>query len=166
MGPNNLKYRSNPRKTRRKSAAILLAIGGGEAQIAAMGDPLSIAVSGLTAASLRLDAAASNIANSQDTAPLSPQPGDPQPYQPVDVVQKHVAGGGTLATFEPVTPASNAIYDPGSPFADANGQVAAPNTDLAQQLVNTNIANTSYDANLQVVETAQKMQGYLLNIFA
>jgi flagellar basal-body rod protein FlgC len=131
-----------------------------------MSDPVSIAASGLTAASLRLDAAASNIANSQDTAPLSPQPGDPQPYQPVDVVQQHVAGGGTSATFEPVVPASNAIYDPGSPFADANGQVAAPNTDLAQQLVNTNVASVSYDANVQVIETAQKMQGYLLNIFA
>jgi flagellar basal-body rod protein FlgC len=162
------RFRGNDKKLKIsvKSAAILLAIATSEAQIAAMGDPLSIAVSGLTAASLRLDAAASNIANSQDTAPLSPQPGEPLPYQPVDVVQKHVAGGGTLATFEPVAPASNAIYDPGSPFADANGQVAAPNTDLAQQLVNTNIANASYDANLQVVETAQKMQGYLLNIFA
>jgi flagellar basal-body rod protein FlgC len=131
-----------------------------------MGDPLSIAVSGLTAAGLRLDAAASNIANSQDTAPLSPQPGQPQPYQPVDVVQNHAPGGGTLAKLQPVTPASQAIFDPGSPFADVNGNVAAPNTDVAQQLVNTNIARYSYDANLKVIETAQKMQGYLLNIFS
>lgn len=130
-----------------------------------MGDAFSIAVSGLTAAGLRLDAAASNIANSQDTAPLSPQPGAPLPYQPVDVVQSHVSGGGTLATFRPVTPASNTLYDPGSPFADANGNVAAPNTDLAQQLVNTTIASVSYDANVRVIQTAQQMQGYLLNIF-
>lgn len=131
-----------------------------------MGDPISIAVSGLTAAGQRLGAAASNIANSQDTAPLTPQAGQPQPYQPVDVVQSHVAGGGTEATFKPVAPASNALYDPGSPFADANGDVAVPNTDTAQQLVNTEVANASYDANVKVVETAQKMQGYLLNIFA
>jgi flagellar basal-body rod protein FlgC len=131
-----------------------------------MGDPISIAVSGLNAASLRLSTAASNIANSQDTAPLTPQPGDPQPYQPVDVNQTAAPGGGTQAVQQPVTPASNAIYDPSSPFADGNGNVASPNVDLAQQLVNASIASTSYDANLKVIQTAQKMQGYLLNIFS
>ena len=131
-----------------------------------MGDPISIAVSGLTAAGLRLDAAASNIANNQDTAPTTPQPGDPPPYQPVDVVQHAAPGGGTHAEFRPVTPASQAIFDPGSPFADASGNVLAPNTDTAPQIVNTNEASVSYDANLKVVETAQKMQGYLLNLVA
>jgi flagellar basal-body rod protein FlgC len=115
---------------------------------------------------MRLDAAANNIANSQDTAPTSPQPGQPTPYQPVEVAQTQAPGGGTHATFRPVTPASNSIFDPNSPFADANGLVAAPNTDTAQQLVNTNVASVSYDANLKVIETAQKMQGYLLNLFA
>lgn len=131
-----------------------------------MGDPVSIAVSGLTAASLRLDAAASNIANSQDTAPTSPQAGAPQPYQPLEVDQSSAPGGGTHATLKPVTPASQSIFDPGSPFADQNGRVLAPNTDTAQQLVDTSVARFSYDANLKVMETAQKMQGYLLNIFA
>ena len=131
-----------------------------------MGDPLSIAVSGLTAASLRLNAAADNIANNQDTAPTTPQPGAPKPYQPVDVVQTPVPGGGTLATFHQVHPASNTMYDPGSPFADQNGNVLAPNTDLAQQLVNTNIASVSYDANVKVVQAQQHMNGYLLNIFS
>lgn len=131
-----------------------------------MGDPISIAVSGLNAASLRLDAAASNIANSQDTAPLTPQPGDPQPYQPIEVTQTATPGGGTQAADQPVTPPSSAIFDPGSPFADSNGNVASPNVDLAQQLVNLDIASISYDANLKVIRTAQQMQGYLLNIFS
>ncbi len=131
-----------------------------------MGDPISIAVSGLNAASLRLEAAASNIANSQDTAPLTPQPGDPQPYQPIDVTQTATPGGGTQAADQPVTPPSNAIFDPGSPFADSNGNVASPNVDLAQQLVNLDIGSISYDANLKVIRTAQQMQGYLLNIFS
>jgi flagellar basal-body rod protein FlgC len=84
----------------------------------------------------------------------------------VDVVQTSAAGGGTRATLRPVTPPSDAIFDPGSPFADQNGQVAAPNTDTAQELVNASIAKFSYDANLKVIETARKAQGYLLNIFA
>ena len=131
-----------------------------------MDEAVSIAVSGLNAASQRLSATANNIANSQDTAPLAPQPGDPQPYQPVTVTQSTAPGGGTVAVQQPVTPASNAIYDPNSPFADSNGDVASPNVDLAQQVVNLNTTSLSYDANLQVIRTADKMQGYLLNIFS
>ena len=131
-----------------------------------MSDAINNALSGLNAASLRLEAAASNIANSQDEAPLNPQPGQPLPYQPVDVVQTAAPGGGTSAHLVPVTPPDQAIFDPGSPFADANGQVAAPNVDTAQQLVNVDVARVNYDANLKVIETAHKMQGYLLNIFA
>ncbi|HXZ00361.1 MAG TPA: flagellar basal body rod C-terminal domain-containing protein [Stellaceae bacterium] len=131
-----------------------------------MGDPISIAVSGLNAASQRLAAAASNIANSQDTAPLTPEPGAPQPYQPIDVAQTATPGGGTQAVEQPVTPASIPSYDPNSPYANSSGTVAAPNVDLAQQLVNANIASISYDANLKVIRTAQQMQGYLLNIFS
>ena len=130
-----------------------------------MGDPLSIAVSGLNAATQRLNAAAANIANAQDTAPLSPQPGQPQPYQPVDVIQKAAPTGGTIASYHPVTPASNAIFDPNSPFADSNGLVASPNVDLAQQLADTLTARISYEANAKVMQAAAKQQGYLLNIF-
>jgi flagellar basal-body rod protein FlgC len=131
-----------------------------------MVDPLFSAISGLNAASLRLSTAADNIANSQDTAPLAPQPGQTQPYQPFGVLQTEAAGGGTTAHVTPVTPASNAIYDPSSPFADSNGRIASPNVDTAQQLVDTTVAQVSYDANLKVMTTAQQMHGYLLNIFA
>jgi flagellar basal-body rod protein FlgC len=131
-----------------------------------MSDAISNAVSGLNAASLRLEAAASNVANSQDTAPLTPEAGLPLPYQPVDVVQNAAPGGGTQAHLVPVTPPDQAVFDPGSPFADANGRVAAPNVDTAQQLVNVDVAHVNYDANLKVIETARKMQGYLLNVFA
>ena len=131
-----------------------------------MGNAIAIAVSGLTAASTQLSATASNIANSQDTAPLTPQPGQPKPYQPIQVTQTATAGGGTAAVQQPVTPASNAIYDPNSPFADSNGNVAAPNLDLAQQTVSLNATALSYDANVKVMSVAQQMQGYLLNIFS
>jgi len=132
-----------------------------------MPDPvLNNAVSGLNAASQRLQAAASNIANAKDTAPLAPQPGQPQPYQPVETVQSTRPGGGTVATYRPVTPASQAVYDPSSPFADANGLVAQPNVDIAQELVQTIIAKEAYEANAKVVEAAQKQQQATLDLFA
>ena len=132
-----------------------------------MSDPvLNNALSGLTAASQRLAAAASNIANAQDTAPLSPQPGQPTAYQPIETVQSTRPGGGTVATYRPITPASQSIYDPNSPFADANGLVAQANVDTAQELVQTIIAKEAYAANAQVVKTADQLQKSTLNIFA
>jgi flagellar basal-body rod protein FlgC len=130
-----------------------------------MSDPINTALSGLNAATQRLDVAAANIANSQDTAPLAPKPGQPKPYQPLDVVQSTAPGGGTQTSLRPVAPPSAAIFDPGSPFADQNGLVAAPNVDPARELVNASIAQFSYDANLKVIATARKTQGYLLDIF-
>ncbi|MGH7001165.1 MAG: flagellar basal body rod protein FlgC [Stellaceae bacterium] len=136
------------------------------AQILAMSDPiLNTALSGLTAANQRLAAAASNIANAQDTGPLAPQPGQTPPYQPSDTVQSTRPGGGTVATYRPVTPASQAIYDPNSPFADGNGLVAAPNVDTAQQLVQAIIAKEAYAANAKVVEAAQSQQRATLDLF-
>jgi len=131
-----------------------------------MGNALLIAVSGLNAASVRLSTAANNIANANDTGALQPAPGQSQPYQPQQVAQQATAGGGTIATDVPVTPASNPAPDPNSRFANAQGLVAVPNVDTAQELVNSEVAGVSYDANLKVIETASKMQGYLLNIFA
>lgn len=131
-----------------------------------MGNALLIAVSGLNAASLRLSTAANNIANANDTGALQPAPGQSQPFQPQQVVQQAAPGGGTIATEVPVTPASDPAPDPNSPFANAQGLVAVPNVDTAQQLVNTQVAGVSYDANLKVIEIASQMQGYLLNIFA
>jgi flagellar basal-body rod protein FlgC len=131
-----------------------------------MGDPILTAISGLTAASTRLSATASNIANSRDTAPLSPQPGAVQPYQPITVTQTATPDGGTTASEQPITPASTASYDPSSPFANNDGEVASPNVDLSQQAVDLNSTALSYDANLKVIQTASQMQGYLLNIFS
>jgi flagellar basal-body rod protein FlgC len=131
-----------------------------------MSDPMLTAVTGLNAASLRLSTAANNIANANDTGALQPAPGQPQPFQPQQVVQQAAPGGGTIATNVPVTPASNPFPDPTSRFANSQGLVAQPNVDTAEQLVNTEVARFSYDANLKVIAIASKMQGYLLNIFA
>jgi len=132
-----------------------------------MGDSiLNIALSGLNAASQRLSGAANNIANALDTAPLTPQADQPQPYQPVETVQNPAVGGGTVATSRPVTPASEAIYDPNSPFADNNGLVATPNVDLAQQLVQTQIASVSYQANAKVIQADQNINKATLDLFA
>src|SRR5687768_9264224 len=106
-----------------------------------MFNAMTISISGLHASSARLRASASNVANAGTAGalPTNPAPGAPAPYAPVDVVQTSIGDGGGAAgvavTYAPRTPAYVAVHDPGAPFADARGMVAAPNVDLAQEAV-------------------------------
>ncbi|HKA75961.1 MAG TPA: flagellar basal body protein, partial [Pseudolabrys sp.] len=84
----------------------------------------TIAISGLNAASLRLQVAASNIANSLSDGPLPDAANAasfPAAYTPLRVTQSEVAGGGTSAATTAVSPATVSIFDPTAPFADSVG---------------------------------------------
>lgn len=138
-----------------------------------MSDAIAIAVSGLQASSMWIDAVASNIANARDTAPVpvSPPPPEGAPsqqtiYQPVSVAQSPLPGGGVDAHFSPVLPSYSVTYDPSSPFANAQGMVAMPNVDIAEQMVNALEAVASYKANIAVIKTADKMAQDTLNLTA
>jgi len=125
---------------------------------------ISIGVSGLDAATRRLGAAASNLANAQSSGSLPGQPG-PAPYAPVQIVQaaSGVAGeSGTIACAVPMVPAYVPAFDPQSPDANAEGLVAMPNVDPAQQIVQMATARLSFAANLKTVQTAMAMTDQLL----
>jgi flagellar basal-body rod protein FlgC len=134
-----------------------------------MGIASTIAVSGLNAASLRVQVAASNIANAMSDGPL---PGAPNPqnfpnaYTPLQVTQTDVVGGGTTATVRAVSPATLTTFDPTAPFANSAGFVASPNVDLATEMVQLLIARTNYAANALVIRTDAQMSAALLNITA
>lgn len=128
---------------------------------------LSIASSGLAAASLRLQVSANNVANALSTGPLpdAPNAGNfPPAYVPERVDQVAATGGGTSATVGTVTPSFVPQYDPTAPFANANGQVAAPNVDLANEAVQQIIARYAFAANAKVIQTASEMMKTLLDI--
>jgi flagellar basal-body rod protein FlgC len=127
---------------------------------------LSIAASGLAAASLRLEVSASNVANSLDTGPL---PGAnaanfPPAYTPLRVDQTAAADGGTAATMTPISPRFVPSFEPGAPFADQNGLVAAPNVDLANELVQQIVARYAFAANARVIRVESEMMKTLLDI--
>ena len=88
----------------------------------------TIAVSGLNVASLRLQVAASNIANASSDGPL---PGTPNPqnfppaYSALRVNQVANLDGGTSATVTNVSPPTVAAYDPSAPYADGRGMAAS-----------------------------------------
>ena len=129
----------------------------------------TIAVSGLSVASLRLQVAASNIANARSDGPL---PGTPNPesfpsaYSALRVNQVDNFGGGTSATVTNVLPSTVATYEPTAPYADGRGMVASPNIDLANELVQVLLARFSYAANAQVIRADAQMSGALFNITA
>jgi flagellar basal-body rod protein FlgC len=129
----------------------------------------TIAMSGLNAASLRLQVAASNIANASSSGPLPDAPNAasfPAAYQALTVTQSGLPDGGTRASVNAVHPATVAAYDPGAPFANSNGLVASPNVDLNSQVVDLLAAGISFAANAAVVRAEARMTGSLFNILA
>jgi flagellar basal-body rod protein FlgC len=128
---------------------------------------LSIAASGLAAASRRLEVSASNIANASDTGPLPDAPNAasfPPVYGAQRVDQVDVAGGGTVANVSTVSPGFVAQFDPTAPFADKNGLVAAPNVDLANEAVQQITARVDFAANAKVIQVYSEMMKSLLDI--
>lgn len=129
-----------------------------------MSSALSIGVSGMQAATARLNAAASNIANAQTRGVL---PGSgasgPAAYQPVDVVQKDIGNGtagpgGVGYSYVPRQGGVTPVYDPEAPGADANGMVGAPDIDIATELVSAMIAKYEFEASAKMVSVASDMQ--------
>ena len=140
---------------------------------------LSIATSGLSAAGLRRDVAASNIANATTSGPLPASSGSqaqaqgssntsnlPALYIPLRVDQTAQPDGGTVATVSAVSPAFVAQSDPTASFANADGLVAAPNVDLASQFVQLLTAKYAFAANAKVVQSYATTSRSLLDIFA
>jgi flagellar basal-body rod protein FlgC len=128
---------------------------------------LSIAASGLAAASRRLEVSASNVANASDTGPLPDAPNAasyPPVYQAERVDQVDVAGGGTVANVSTASPGYVTQYDPTAPFADKNGLVAAPNVDLANEAVQQITARIDFAANAKVIQVYSEMMKSLLDI--
>jgi flagellar basal-body rod protein FlgC len=127
---------------------------------------LSIAASGLAAASLRLQVSASNVANAFDTGPLpdaSNATGTSPAYVPQQVDQVAV-GDGTAATVSTVSPSYVPQYDPTASYADGSGLVAAPNVDLANEAVQQIIARYEFAANAKVLQVGSQMLQSLLDI--
>ena len=129
---------------------------------------INIALSGLNAATQRLNASASNIANLQTVGSL--QDVNNAPYTPVSTQQTAVtdANGNGQGVRTDVVPRNNAFvpsFDPDSPFADENGIIGVPNVNLAEESVNMIMAELQYKANIGVIQTAEELNDELLNIF-
>jgi flagellar basal-body rod protein FlgC len=122
----------------------------------------SIAMSGLNAAALRVQAAASNLANTRSSGAVRGEQG-PAPYAPVEVRQQATPTGGVSAQLSASPREPLVTYDPSAPYANAQGYVASPDIDPADEVVSLAMATYSFAANLAVVRTESEMMDALLD---
>ena len=134
-----------------------------------MSSILSIAVSGISAASERLQDSASNVANANSDGPLPSadpaiQAEYPQAYVPQEVHQVETAGGGTKAVVSHVQPSIVPAYDPTAPYADQNGMVAEPNVNYTTEAVQQLTARYDFVFNVYVARVYSRLMKSLVDI--
>ena len=134
-----------------------------------MSSILTIAVSGVKAASERLQDSASNVANAESDGPTSDSSAIvraqyPPAYTPKQLHQVALAGGGTEAVTTNVQPSTVLAYDPTAPYADSNGEVAKPNVDFTSEAYQELTARYNFVANAYVMRIYSRMVKSLLDI--
>jgi flagellar basal-body rod protein FlgC len=135
---------------------------------------LDISTSALVAQRTRLNAVSGNIAN---ISSLKDENGDPNPYQPREVVFEtddslsiSGASGVKVAEIKTVDKEPNYRYQPNHPLAiqegEHKGYVAYPNIDLTTQMVDALESTRAYEANVGVMEITKNLSRETLTILA
>lgn len=120
-----------------------------------------IAGSAMTAQSMRLNVVASNMANADSVTGS-----DGQPYRAKQVIfqaqavnnamPKGVSGVAVTKVIDDPAP-MKLVYDPQNPFANAEGYVTMPNVNVVEEMTNMISASRSYQANVEMMNTAKTM---------
>jgi flagellar basal-body rod protein FlgC len=90
----------------------------------------------------------------------------PLAYQPLQLVQytnADVASGGVQTSVQPTSSGVYAAYAPSASYANADGEVAAPDIDLPSQIANQASALIQFQANLKVIQANDQLQESVIN---
>jgi len=124
-----------------------------------------IAGSAMTAQSQRMNTTASNLANADSVA--GP---DGQSYRARQVVFELASANGqgiggvrVARVIEDPSP-MRMVHDPRNPLANAEGYVTMPNVNVVEEMVNMISASRSYQANVEVLNTAKTLMLKTLTI--
>lgn len=118
----------------------------------------NVAGSAMNAQSQRLNTVASNLANA-DSATSA----DGTPYKAKQVVfaatpvgENGATGVNVAAVVEDQSPMKQ-VYDPKNPLADEKGYVTMPNVNVVEEMTNMLSASRSFQANVEMMNTAKTM---------
>lgn len=121
----------------------------------------SIALSGMQAASRRLENSSNNVAN---LSSAGSKPGEA--FRPQRVTQSSLEEGGVTTSLQAQNPATFKTFDPTNPAADADGLVEYPNVNLEEEAINQHMASYDFKANIKSIKTEDQMMKALLDITA
>lgn len=119
----------------------------------------SVSGSALMAQTQRMNVSASNLANADSVTSTSGQA-----YRAKQVIfqvddngySNSVAGVKVAQVIEDPAP-MNLVYEPNHPLANEQGYIQKPNVDVVAEMVNTISASRSYQANVEVINTAKSL---------
>jgi len=115
--------------------------------------------SAMQAQSVRMSTIASNLANA-DTVAASPDAAY-RPIEPIFKAHKHADDESLTGVHVKQISRSDTPpimrYEPGHPLADENGYIYAPDIDPVAQMVNLISASRSYQADVEVLNTAKEL---------
>lgn len=125
-----------------------------------------VAGSAMNAQSVRLSTVASNLANADSIA------GTPEAvfHAKLPVFEATPVNGDPALSGVQVTQVTESTaapikrYEPGHPLADAQGYVYAPDVDPVAQMVDLISASRSYQANVEVFNSAKELAMATLNL--
>lgn len=134
-----------------------------------------ISASGLAVQRKRIDVISENLANVSSTR--TPEGG---PYRKKNVVissapisfeqsmetflKPQDVQGAKVVGIEKSNEPPRLIFDPGHPDADASGNVALPNVNAMEEMIDMMTASKSYEANITVFNAAKTMMLRTLDI--
>jgi flagellar basal-body rod protein FlgC len=128
-----------------------------------------ISGSAMSAQSVRLNTTASNLANAESVSSSvnetyrARHPVFSAVYESLKGSDKANAGVAVLGIVESEA-APRVKYQPDNPLADENGNVYLPNINIVEEMANMISASRSYQANVQIANTAKTLLQRTLNL--
>ncbi len=124
---------------------------------------LGSAISGMAAATKRVEVSAQNLVNANSVG--TPGATDKnQSYKAVEPVQTTDETGAPTVRVREKDPATTYVYHPNHALANDEGLIESPNVDVAGELINQNLALHSYKANVKMFEVWNELQKVTLDI--
>ncbi len=132
---------------------------------------LDVSASALTAQRMRMDVISENIANANTTRTENGGPYrrrvsvlQEQPLTFSSILNEAKGGGVVVSRIVEDQSDFEYEYDPDHPDADANGYVALPNVDEAEEIIDLMSATRSYEANVTALNATKGMAMKALEI--